>query len=115
MPGWPGGGRFSGATVVAGLLALTVGLGLPRSVEASAGRVDGGPAGFILISPGTFLMGSTLAEARRDSDETPHQVTLTKSLYLSDHEVTQGEWQAAMGWNDSQFRGADLPFAARQN
>jgi formylglycine-generating enzyme required for sulfatase activity len=59
------------------------------------------------VPPGTFSMG---CKPGRDnvaggcqSDETPHTVTLTQAYYLMEHEVTQGEWQAVMGSNPSEF------------
>jgi formylglycine-generating enzyme required for sulfatase activity len=63
---------------------------------------------FRLIPAGTFTMG---CKPGRDdvaggcySDESPaHSVTLTKAYYLMEHEVTQGEWQAVMGSNPSDF------------
>ena len=67
------------------------------------------PAGMVLISPGTFIMGSPADEAGRDSSETQHEVTLTKPLLVCDHEVTQSEWEAVMHWNDSGIRGAKKP------
>ncbi len=50
------------------------------------------------IPAGTFTMGST-----RETDETPHPVTLTKGYWLMEHEVTQGEYQAVMGKNPAGF------------
>ncbi len=48
------------------------------------------PKGFVLIQPGTFQMGSTDG----DSDEKPvHQVRISRSFYISDHEVTVGEYR----------------------
>jgi formylglycine-generating enzyme required for sulfatase activity len=67
------------------------------------------PLGMVLIPAGTFNMGSPASEPGRSDSETMHQVTLTHSLYVSKHEVTQGEWQSVMGWNDSYFRGAIRP------
>jgi formylglycine-generating enzyme required for sulfatase activity len=58
---------------------------------------------------GTFVMGSPATEAGRDSDEVQHQVTLTRSFYVCRCEVTQGEWQKRMGWNESNYGGADRP------
>ncbi len=55
------------------------------------------------IPPGTFMMGSPETEAGRSPDETQHSVTLTKGYWLMEHEVTQGEWQAVMGSNPSNF------------
>ena len=45
----------------------------------------------------------------RDSDETQHEVTLTNDFYLSEHEVTQGEWQALIGNNPSQKNNGGFP------
>jgi formylglycine-generating enzyme required for sulfatase activity len=58
---------------------------------------------FVLIPAGTFMMGSPEDEPGRHSDETLHQVTLTKSYYMQTTEVTQGQWKALMGSNPSSF------------
>ena len=60
---------------------------------------------FVLIPPGSFLMGSPANEAKRDSGETQHKVTLTKGFYLGVYLVTQEQWQAIMGSNPSKFKG----------
>ncbi|MFH1834058.1 MAG: SUMF1/EgtB/PvdO family nonheme iron enzyme, partial [bacterium] len=67
------------------------------------------PAGMVLIPAGTFTMGSPTDEPGRYSDETQHEVTLTHAIYVSTYEVTQSEWQAVMGWNESYFPGANRP------
>lgn len=66
---------------------------------------------FVWIEPGTFLMGSPPDEPKRDGDEFQHPVTLTTGYYLQSTEVTQGQWQAVMGNNPSQFKhcGDDCP------
>lgn len=47
---------------------------------------------FVLIRPGTFLMGST-----KEPEEKPvHEVTITKEFHMGTHIVTQGEWRAVM-------------------
>ncbi len=56
---------------------------------------------FVLIQPGTFMMGSPPDEAGRDDDEMQRQVTITKSFYLQTTEVTQGQWERVMGKNPS--------------
>ena len=66
-------------------------------------------ADFVWISPGTFRMGSPVSELERDPDEVQHTVTITKGFWISDHEVTQVEYQAVMGNNPSTFRGSLLP------
>ncbi|MBF0224810.1 MAG: SUMF1/EgtB/PvdO family nonheme iron enzyme [Desulfobacterales bacterium] len=58
---------------------------------------------FVLIKSGKFTMGSPSSELGRDSDETQHEVTLTKSFYMQTTEVTQGQWKAVMGSNPSYF------------
>lgn len=51
-----------------------------------------------LIPPGTFMMGSPSDELGRDSNETLHQVTLTKPFYIGVFEVTQKQWELVMGY-----------------
>ena len=68
-----------------------------------------GPAGFVWVEPGTFVMGSPETEQGRWSDETQHTVTLSKGYWLSDHEVTQAEYQTVMGRNPSVRNDPDLP------
>ena len=63
----------------------------------------------IWIEPGTFTMGSPSDELGRDSDETQHQVTLTRGYWLGKYEVTQAQYEAVMGTNPSYFKGADFP------
>jgi formylglycine-generating enzyme required for sulfatase activity len=63
----------------------------------------------IWIEPGTFMMGSPTDELGRDSDETQHQVTLTRGYWLGKYEVTQAQYEAVMGTNPSYFKGADFP------
>ncbi len=63
---------------------------------------------FILISGGTFQMGSPESEAWRVEDETAHTVTVS-DFYISRYEVTQAEYQAIMGENPSAFSGDGFP------
>ncbi len=60
-----------------------------------------GPPGFVWIPPGTFIMGSPEDEGDRSADERQHPVTLTQGFWMSDHEVTQAEYQAVMNANPS--------------
>jgi formylglycine-generating enzyme required for sulfatase activity len=56
-------------------------------------------------------MGSPANELGRYTNETQHQVTLTRDFYMQTTEVTQGQWQAVMGTNPSYFTscGSDCP------
>jgi formylglycine-generating enzyme required for sulfatase activity len=49
---------------------------------------------FVLVQPGTFLMGSPPDEANRGDDEQQHEVTITKPFYMGVHPVTVGQWRA---------------------
>jgi formylglycine-generating enzyme required for sulfatase activity len=60
----------------------------------------------VLIPSGTFTMGSPAGESGRSSNETPHQVTITKSFYMSKYPVTQGLYQAVLDYNHSYFTHA---------
>lgn len=66
------------------------------------------PEGFVLITGGSFEMGSPDTEAWRSADETQHTVTVS-DFYISAYELTQQEYEAVMGANPSAFPGDDLP------
>ena len=53
----------------------------------------------IWVEPGTFTMGSPESEVGRESDETEHNVILTKGFYLGKYEVTQAQYEAVMAGN----------------
>ncbi len=87
-------------------------LGVPVEYENSIGMK------FVLIPPGEFMMGSTLAEienalavvtnnvyfVEHTRSELPrHKVILTAPIYLGIHEVTQKQYQQVMGKNPSHF------------
>jgi formylglycine-generating enzyme required for sulfatase activity len=55
---------------------------------------------FVLIPPGSFMMGSTNGE----SEKPVHQVTISNAFYMGKYEVTQAQWQAVMGNNPSYFK-----------
>ena len=55
----------------------------------------------IWLESGTFTMGSPSNEGNRGSDETQHQVSLTKGFYLGKYEVTQAQYQAVMTGNSN--------------
>lgn len=64
------------------------------------------PENFVLLSGGTFQMGTALPFVVGNPI---HNVTLTKPFALSKYQTTQKEFQAVMGYNKSNFTGSDLP------
>jgi formylglycine-generating enzyme required for sulfatase activity len=65
---------------------------------------------FVLIPPGSFIMGSPTDELQRSDNENQHKVTITKAFYLQTTEVTQEQWNKIMGNNPSKFIGcAECP------
>ena len=54
----------------------------------------------IWVEPGSFTMGSPISELGRGSDETKHDVNLTKGFYLGKYEVTQAQYEAVMKGNE---------------
>ena len=79
-------------------------LSISDSSEASTNPV---PDGYVVVSPGTFKMGSPYglfvpeSEPCRYADEYPHQVSLSRSFLMKQTEVTQAEWVEVMGYNPS--------------
>ena len=73
------------------------------SAEASDISCPEDCLGWVRICPAEFTMGSPLSEESRGIDETPHEVTLTFSFEISTTEVTQGQFEALMGYNPSYF------------
>jgi formylglycine-generating enzyme required for sulfatase activity len=63
------------------------------------------PDGFVRIQSGTFQMGSTTG----DSDEKPLHTVRVSGFYMGKYEVTQREYEAVMGNNPSNVKGANLP------
>ena len=69
-----------------------------------------GKFGFVWVAPGLLWMGSPIDEPGRVNNEVQHLVFLTQGFWLSDHEVTQGEYLSVTGTNPSGFQGdANLP------
>jgi len=57
-----------------------------------------------LIPAGSYVMGSPPTEPSRSSDETQHKVTLSRSFWMMETEVTQSLYQAVMGVNPASFK-----------
>ncbi len=52
---------------------------------------------FILVQPGTFMMGSPENEPHRDKNESMHRVVIVHPFYLMAAEVTLKQWRKVMG------------------
>lgn len=63
---------------------------------------------FVLITGGTYQMGSPDSESWRSPDETLHSVTVG-DFYMSTYEVTQEEYEAVTGSTPSTFMGSNFP------
>ena len=46
----------------------------------------------VLVKAGTFMMGSPTSEANRFSDETQHEVTITRDFYISKYPITNAQY-----------------------
>ncbi len=56
----------------------------------------------VAIPAGTFTIGSPASEAGREEDEGPQKKVTVSSFWMSEHEVTFGEW-------DAFFKSMDVP------
>ena len=111
-------GCASGFVVNAGVCVLdNLGIACTLDAECASGFCATGqmgtvddrcaPTGMNYIPAGTFTMGSPPGEVGRSTstDETQHIVTLTRSFFMAQTEVTQGQWKALSGGaNPSYFQ-----------
>jgi len=68
------------------------------------------PKDWVVVTAGSFFMGSDDSDPCAAADESPqHEVSLTRDLLVSDHEVTQSEWLAALpvGTGNPSYHGPD--------
>jgi formylglycine-generating enzyme required for sulfatase activity len=61
---------------------------------------------FVQIPEGEFLMGS---DNGVDDEKPVHKVRISKAFEMGKCEVTQAQWEAVMGSNPSDVKGANLP------
>jgi formylglycine-generating enzyme required for sulfatase activity len=66
---------------------------LARKTEVAVDLGGGVRMQFILIPPGTYMMGSPENEEGRVNDEAPHAVTITKPFFLGKYAVTRGQFR----------------------
>jgi formylglycine-generating enzyme required for sulfatase activity len=91
------------------LVVLVGGFGL--RAEALPSRTNSIQMTMVKLPSGSFTMGSPLGEPGRGDDEVQHRVALSRSFYISAHEVTQLQYKAVTGENPSEFSscGASCP------
>lgn len=82
--------------VVCNLLLLIAASGIVFSDNKTADHPDA-PDGFVPVKAGTFTMGSPLNEPGRLDDEKQFTVQISNDFYMSEHEVTQGEYRSVVG------------------
>jgi formylglycine-generating enzyme required for sulfatase activity len=111
--------RFSGKCLALSTLILLV-LGASPATEPSQSLPAKPPATLtldlgkdqklelILIPAGTFMMGSPDSESERDDIEGPqHEVKIAHAFYMGKYTVTEAQYQAVSGYNQSQFKDSD--------
>jgi len=83
---------FTAIIAVIGLVALLMTGCRPPDDDGGKIKIE-----MVSITAGTFMMGSPTSEPSRNSDETQHSVTLTKSFSMSKYLVTQAQYRSVMG------------------
>jgi len=73
---------------------------------------NGRTAGFVWVSGGTFRMGSPDTELGRRFNEVTRTVTLTRGYWMSDHEVTEAEFESQLGRASTPAHGPRFPVQA---
>lgn len=77
---------------------------MPKEAPIDLKIADGITLRCVPIPPGTFIMGSPFYQMPRFQDECPHEVTLTKTFYLSETPVTQEMFDAVVGKEKNRSR-----------
>ena len=63
----------------------------------------------VSIPGGTFMMGAAQNEANASSDEYPQHPVNIAAFSMAKYPITQAQWEAIMGNNPSNFKGANRP------
>jgi formylglycine-generating enzyme required for sulfatase activity len=84
-------GRELVTAVLGGSLGITVAVAQDPPAAEPAGDV--GVEGMVLVPAGTFLLGSTKADASAESDEMPQRVVDLPAFYIDQFEVSNIEYK----------------------
>lgn len=88
-------------------LVLTVGCEQAKKESEITTTLPGGAnMEMTWIKPGTFKMGG-IYPMWQDNERPAHQVEISKGFYLGKYEVTQAQWESAMGTQPWKGRAAD--------
>ena len=106
----------SGSTVIAGICVVSgysLGTVCTMNSQCASGFCATGPdgtandrcapTGMNYIPAGTFNMGSPSGEVGRYTDEAQHSVSLSRSFFMGQTEVTQGQWKALSGGTNPSY------------
>ncbi len=86
----------------------------PSAPTTTLGGSRTAAAAFVQMNAGAFTMGVDQNVGYNNNESPAHRVTLTRSFYICDHEVTQKEFKAVMGTlpekiTDSGGKGDNYP------
>ncbi|NEQ40605.1 MAG: SUMF1/EgtB/PvdO family nonheme iron enzyme [Okeania sp. SIO3I5] len=70
---------------------------------------DGVSLEMVKIPGGRFFMGSPETEVGRRDTESPQHYVDVPEFFMGKYPVTQAQWEAVMGNNPSEFKGANRP------
>ena len=73
--------------------------GTPAAGTVKSLAIKGATYNFRYCQAGTFTMGSPASEAGRFTDETQHEVMLTRGFWMLETEVTRALWESVTGKN----------------
>ena len=71
--------------------------------------LNGVPLEMVLIPSGSFTMGAPEGELESRDNERPQHLVTVPQFFMGKYPVTQAQYQAIIGKNPSNFKGADCP------
>ncbi|MGH9939617.1 MAG: SUMF1/EgtB/PvdO family nonheme iron enzyme, partial [Blastocatellia bacterium] len=74
-----------------------------KPIETFTDDLNGVPLEMIFVPGGSFKMGSP--KGKGYDDERPQHDVIVPGFYIGKYQITQAQWEAAMGENPSHFKG----------